>query len=341
MTQTLWTSLVFTVLFAYSWLGYKVTHTELPSTTSPAILYATEARQDLQVTFSQAIDEAKKSICLAIYSLSDTKVINALRRASERGVEVQVVCDQTASSGIANKLGSGIKTTYRKSKGLMHLKILVIDRKVSYCGSANLTTGSLKRHSNLVSGIQSRPLASYLIKKIENLNSEGLVHPLKNETFSLPSQKIEMWTFPDNAHGEMRVKKLIQEAKKSVQVAMFTWTRFDLADEIVKAQKRGIKVEVVIDRNSSTNVSKKVAEKLLKAGVKVRVNQGQELLHHKCLIIDHKTLLNGSANWTKAAFTNNDDCFLIITPLNNAQKLTLRKMWKEMIMNSSLFEGDR
>ncbi len=338
--QTFWTPLIFSVILAYSWLGYKITHTELPSPTSPAILYATEAKQDLQITFTQAIDEAKKSIHLAIYSLKDKKIIKALRRAGKRGVKVQIVCDHEASSGAAKKLGSQIETTYRKSKGLMHLKLLVVDRMISYCGSANLTTASLKMHANLVSGIRSKSLASHLVKKIKNLSREGLVKPLKRAEFSLPGQKIEMWTFPDNPRGEKRIKKLIQGAKKSVRVAMFTWTRFDLADAIIAARKRGLNVEVVLDRNSSTNVSKKIAQRLLNAGINVRVNQGQELLHHKCLIIDDKTLLNGSANWTKAAFTNNDDCFLIISPLNSDQQLTLRKMWKEMLYNSILLKKE-
>ena len=115
---------------------------------------------------------------------------------------------------------------------------------------------------------------------------------------------------------------------------MFTWTRFDLADAVISAKKRGVNVEVILDRNASNGVSQKIAKKLLEGGISVRVNQGQELLHHKLLLIDNETLVNGSANWTKAAFTNNDDFFLILSPLTDSQRKALDEMWAEINLHS-------
>lgn len=334
MTKALWAFIFLLIAYFYSWVGYQLTHTELPSANAPAHLYATETHHDLQLMFVQAIDEAKDSIRLIIYSLRDKKVINALKRAADRGVDIQIVCDKNASSGVTKKLGSKVQTTYRKGKGLMHLKILVIDHQRIFLGSANLTTASLKMHGNLVYGLESEALAEYLVDKFENLKKVGLIEPLPYAVLPFEDQKMEMWLFPDNENGVDKIKQLLRSAKKSVKIAMFTWTRYDLADAVISAYHKGLDVEVVLDRNASQGVSKKIADKLSKAGIKVRVNQGDELLHHKLLIIDDETLLNGSANWTKAAFKNNDDCFLILYPLNTFQKETLSKMWDEILHNS-------
>lgn len=337
MKKAVWSSIILLIAFLYSWVGYELTHTKLPTADIPAQLYATETHHDLQLTFVQAIDEAKQSIRLIIYSLRDKKVINALKRAAARGVDIQIVCDKNASSGVAKKLGSNIQTTYRKGKGLMHLKILVIDQKQVFLGSANLTMASLKMHGNLVYGLESEGLAAYLVDKFDNLKNEGLIEPLRYAVLPFKDQRMEIWLFPDNQDGVERIKKLLRNAQKSVKIAMFTWTRYDLADAVISAHQKGLDVQVVLDRNASQGVSQKIADKLSSAGIDVRVNQGDELLHHKLLIIDDETLLNGSANWTKAAFTVNDDCFLILSPLNSSQRQTLHKMWEEIKLNSNIY----
>lgn len=337
MKKAVWSSIILLIAFLYSWVGYELTHTKLPTADTPAQLYSTETHHDLQLTFVQAIDEAKQSIRLIIYSLRDKKVINALKRAAARGVDIQIVCDKNASSGVAKKLGSNIQTTYRKGKGLMHLKILVIDQKQVFLGSANLTMASLKMHGNLVYGLESEGLAAYLDDKFDNLKNEGLIEPLRYAVLPFKDQRMEIWLFPDNQDGVERIKKLLRSAQKSVKIAMFTWTHYDLADAVISAHQKGLDVQVVLDRNASQGVSQKIADKLSAAGIDVRVNQGDELLHHKLLIIDDETLLNGSANWTKAAFTVNDDCFLILSPLNSSQRQTLHKMWEEIKFNSNIY----
>ncbi len=46
------------------------------------------------------------------------------------------------------------------------------------------------------------------------------------------------------------------------------------------------------------------------------------------LTVDKEILVNGSANWTSAAFSKNDDCFVILHDLNDAQKNVIEELWK-------------
>src|SRR5207302_223558 len=99
-------------------------------------------------------------------------------------------------------------------------------------------------------------------------------------------------------------------------------------------QKRGIKSEVVMDRNAAASTNAKVLEELGNAGIPVRLNTSNGLLHHKFMIIDDKILLNGSANWTYSAFEKNDDCFVIIDDLTKDQIRFLNRLWKNILLDS-------
>lgn len=216
----------------------------------------------------------------------------------------------------------------------MHHKILLIDGRKVWIGSANMTPTSLKMHGNLVIGCDDAALGSYIQKKFDQMASAGAVKKILPQGFSVGNQKLEMWFFPDSAKGAEKLKKLIRSAKKSIRVAMFTWTRQDLAEEILAARERGIEVEVALDRHSSENISAKINKFFLESGIPLFHNQGGGLLHHKCLIIDGKILVNGSANWTHYAFSRNDDCMVILYDLNREQANFLDTMWREILRDS-------
>ncbi|MGA8164165.1 MAG: phospholipase D-like domain-containing protein [Waddliaceae bacterium] len=315
--------------------GYHATHPPLPQPGQSPEFYSTQTRHDLQLTFLQAIRQAEHSIFLFTYSLADPTIIRALRTKSEKGLDVRVICDSNASSGVANKLGQNVQTYYRKGKGLMHQKILLTDGCNVWIGSANMTRPSLKIHGNLVIGLHSEDFGQTIIKKAQMMATAGKVKTIEAERFLVGGQPIEMWFLPDNADAIKQLQQLIQTAEKSLKIAMFTWTRLDLAQEIIDSKHRGVDVQVIIDQHSGSGVSSRVADHLRKGGVPVRLSTGQGLLHHKLMIIDNKILVNGSANWTNAAFSRNDDCFLILRDLNKKQQRHLHRLWNVMTREST------
>ncbi len=324
---------------AFFWLTSTVSVVPQPSITKPTELYSNQLSHDLRSTFSQAIRDAQKSVFLTIYSLTDRTLINDLRNKSEEGVDVTVIYDHQASAGVHKKLGQKVKATSRKGRGLMHQKILVVDDVKSWIGSANFTPTSLRSYGNLVTGFYCSELANALQRKAAALANEGkysVTHPSEH---IISGQKVELWFLPDASDAIDRVKNMIRTATKTIKIAMFTWTRQDFANEVIKANKKGVDVEVVIDRNSGQGASSIIVELLRVNRLKVRVSQGSELLHHKFMIVDDQVLINGSANWTKAAFTQNDDCFIILHDLNDEQRIFLDRLWKVIINESDLVDA--
>lgn len=312
----------------------------LPRADQPAELYSNQAGDDLRKTFVSAIGHAKESVVLVIYSLTDLKVMKALTEKSEEGVSVTVIQDEDATpEEAAKKLSSRIKLIRRHAKGLMHLKLLVIDGKQTWLGSANMTADSLKTHGNLVTAIESEPFAHFVKNKALSLNATERTAQVAFQRFSLANQTVEMWFLPDNQQAVERLLTLIHQAKKRIRIGMFTWTREDLADAVIAAKKRGLDVEVMMDHYAGKGANAKVVEKLCEAGVSLCFNTGNGLLHYKMMMIDDEILVNGSANWTKAAFTQNDDCFIVLRDLTPVQKHHLDKMWKVMRQESELQTG--
>lgn len=300
-----------------------------------AIVYTNHNRDDLRELFREGIDKAQSSVLLMVYSLSDDTIIEALNQKSSEGVTVKVITDGKAAPFVNRYLNPKIDLLKRFGKGLMHLKILVVDNKWIWAGSANMTRDSLRLHGNLVLGIENPALAAMITEKSTGICEDGPCAHVTHQTFALDgNQKLQFWFLPDNRDAARSIIKMINSANKTIQVALFTWTRKDFAEAIAKAVERGVKVETVIDYKAAHGTGAEVVKFLKRRGVPVRISQSDGMLHHKMMIIDDKILINGSANWTKMAFTRNDDFFIVLEPLTLEQQIKLKQMW-EVIINES------
>lgn len=306
----------------------------LPSTLSQAELYSTQNGDDLKASIIQSIRQAKSSVLLIIFTLKDPDVIAELRKKAESGVTVTVICDAKASREAKEGLGKHVDLLRRFSEGHMHPKILVIDDEQVWIGSANMTTESLNHHANLVTGLTSKELASHIWNKANSLHEYSREDCLSYYDCDVNGHRVEMSFQPGDGKGKERIKQMLRSAQKTIRVGMFAFTRFDFARELIQAKKRGVSVEVALDLGMSRGAGSKVVAMLKKEGIPLRFNDGRHLLHHKFAYIDSKCLINGSANWTKAAFTQNDDCFIILHNLTENQVAQMERLWKGILQET-------
>lgn len=309
-------------------------HTKLPSFDAPVELYSNQTQDDLTHIFLHAIESAKESITLMIYALTDPQIIEALQEKSESNIKVFIVSDALASPGISYRIPRAT-IVKREGDGLMHQKILIIDERQIWLGSANLTASSLNIHGNLVMGIENPFLAQALAAKARTMKEEGNRGSFLHRETTAGSQNLELWILPDDPNSIQRMIDLFRSAKKTIKVAMFTWTRKDFAQELINAAKRGVNVEIVIDRYSGKGASSKIVRMLESGGIPVRLSTENKLLHHKFAFIDDSILVNGSANWTNAAFNDNDDYFIVLYPLLPEQVNKMNKLWNIILKESS------
>ena len=135
---------------------------KIPTEKTPLLFYSNQTRQDLKRVFSRSINTAGSSLFLKIYGLTDRTIIDLLSKKAKEGVQTTIFYDPTASPNLSELSSPSLQAAPLKTKGLMHKKILVIDNRLVFLGSANLTSHSLKMHDNLLLGFYSKELAEFL-----------------------------------------------------------------------------------------------------------------------------------------------------------------------------------
>lgn len=310
------------------WLAKTSLSPPFPKPGEPALFYSMQARQNLHHILLSAIENASRSIYLVMFGLTDPAILQTLKEKAEDQIPTEIYYDRKGSPPLEKTLGGEVVLHTIKSKGLMHQKILVLDDAMVFLGSANFTPSSLKMHDNLVVGLFSPQIARFLKSHAPDKPGHLLTH--------VGGQELSLWLLPDpKGHVLLELRKKIRAAKKSLFVSLFTFTHKSLAEEIARAHARGVRVKVVLDLYSGIGASAQVVEFLKKEGVPVFLSQGPQLLHHKFALIDDQTLVMGSANWTKAAFTKNNDCLLCLSPLTKEQKDILHAICRRVFIGSN------
>ncbi len=89
-----------------------------------------------------------------------------------------------------------------------------------------------------------------------------------------------------------------------------------LLDALVEAKGRGVEVRVVLDRNAvwieKRNKNAVAYRYLQERGVTVFYDDENKLTHAKALVIDGKTVILGSTNWSEGALTRNAEANLLV-----------------------------
>ncbi|MDW8041299.1 MAG: phospholipase D family protein [Nitrososphaerota archaeon] len=104
---------------------------------------------------------------------------------------------------------------------------------------------------------------------------------------------------------------LIDRANRSVLVAIYSFTRDDIADALVRAVNRGLEVRVVIERERAYETGSEY-RRLRDGGVNVRLDGNPDLMHHKFIVIDGRIVITGSYNFSGAAEDRNDENIIVI-----------------------------
>jgi phosphatidylserine/phosphatidylglycerophosphate/cardiolipin synthase-like enzyme len=118
----------------------------------------------------------------------------------------------------------------------------------------------------------------------------------------------------------------LNKAKNSVLVQAYSFTSVPIAEALVNAHKRGVKVEVILDKNRR-NEKKSSAPFLSARGVQVKIDATRGIAHNKVMIIDGEIVITGSFNFTKRAEEKNAENLLIIHDRKLAEKYA--KNWLE------------
>jgi phosphatidylserine/phosphatidylglycerophosphate/cardiolipin synthase-like enzyme len=121
---------------------------------------------------------------------------------------------------------------------------------------------------------------------------------------------IDAYFSPHGGCTEAIVKE-ITSAKTEILVQAYSFTSKPIAKALVDARKRGVKIEVILDR-SQRSQKYSSADFVAHAGIPTYIDSVHAIAHNKIMIIDRSTLVTGSFNFTKAAEDKNAENLLIM-----------------------------
>lgn len=101
------------------------------------------------------------------------------------------------------------------------------------------------------------------------------------------------------------------KARKTILVQAYSFTSAPIAKALVDAQKRGVKVQVILDKSQRTEKYSS-ATFLKNEGVPPLIDTKHAIAHNKVMVIDGETVITGSFNFTKAAEERNAENLLVI-----------------------------
>ena len=153
-----------------------------------------------------------------------------------------------------------------------------------------------------------------------------------------PQQQVQSENIETSAYFSPRggckeaIIDLINRSKKSIDVAIYSFTDRKIARALIDAFQRGVKVRVIIDYGNGKS-RYCVGPLLEKAGIPVRYKRGSGggLMHNKYAIYDGKVLSTGSFNWTSNANKRNDENLVIIKNdrhLIEMYQKNFNRLWK-------------
>jgi phosphatidylserine/phosphatidylglycerophosphate/cardiolipin synthase-like enzyme len=106
----------------------------------------------------------------------------------------------------------------------------------------------------------------------------------------------------------------INQAKSEILLQAYSFTSQPIAQALIRAQKRGVKISAVLDK-SNRGRKYSAATFLKNMGIPVFIDDKHAIAHNKIMIIDNRVVITGSFNFTKAAENKNAENLLILDDL--------------------------
>ena len=276
--------------------------------------------QGIDETIAADIAQSQRSVEVAVFDFDLVSIARALAQAQQRGVEVRVSIDgeNLEDPEVASLAGDlealGVPVFYDERSAFMHDKIVVIDENIVWMGSMNFTANDAYRNNNNMLRIVSPELAAnYLAKTDDIFTGNGGTKGdsvLVNPQLRFGSATVENMFAPDDQITDAIIE-LLDGARERVDMMAFAYTSDPIGDALLASADRGVAVRAVMESRNTKGTGSEY-ERMRDAGIDMHADGNCYIMHHKVIVIDGRTVVTGSFNFTRGAQEQNDENVLII-----------------------------
>jgi phosphatidylserine/phosphatidylglycerophosphate/cardiolipin synthase-like enzyme len=155
------------------------------------------------------------------------------------------------------------------------------------------------------------------------------------ETPKVPEVTLQVVFSPNGGCTEAVVDALGQ-AKTDVKVQAYSITSVQIEKALVDAHKRGVRVEVILDKSQRTGKYSS-ADFFAHAGIRTRIDAQHKIAHNNIMVIDAGVVITGSFNFTEGAEHDNAENLLVIRSRELAARYT--ENWDTHALHSEPYTG--
>ena len=121
---------------------------------------------------------------------------------------------------------------------------------------------------------------------------------------------VEVYHSPKGGCTEA-VVRAIKQARREILVLAYSFTSKPIAQALIDAKARGVHVEVLLDRSNEQEAFTELGH-LMHEHLTPHIDAQHAIAHNKVMIIDRRTLITGSFNFTHQAEAENAENLLIV-----------------------------
>ena len=263
-------------------------------------------------------NSAEHSIRFKIYLLTYRQARNALIRAANRGVKVQVLIDKEPIGG-----GESNEESYRllKESGVdvkwapgafknTHEKSLVVDDRLALIATFNFTYSSFTKNREYAI-LSTEPDVVADVAAIFDADWAG-----EGVRISADSPLV---VSPENSRT--RITGLIRGAKHTLWLEEATLLDEDITRALEKAARRGVKVRFLAPQRNDNDVAWENWDRLREAGAQVAFLE-DPFIHAKAILADGERAFIGSENLTFTSLELNRELGIITEDAGVVKRLT-------------------
>ena len=141
--------------------------------------------------------------------------------------------------------------------------------------------------------------------------------------------------FTPGSQCTQKIVDRIDGARKEILVQSYSFTSIEIANALMQAHKRGIKVIIILDHSQE---NKPLIAQMVQAGIPTFIDKPAGIAHNKVMIIDSYLVLTGSFNFTKSAQMRNVENSVCITSKKIAEQY--QTQWHKRLELSRKYDAD-
>jgi len=240
-------------------------------------------------------------------------LVDALREARQRGVEVRILLEGH-KSGVSERNrrtaalleAEGMAVGYSGANRMLHSKLVIVDDDAVLVGSSNLTPTSLQENHEANVLVRSSAAAAALWRHFDAVWER----PWKDDTTVRVIEDGGTRVLTDRAFLDEALA-VIAGAERRVRVMSYLfavrpdepWSSVQrLVQALTEARRRGVDVDVLLERSDFSDFvndsGRRAVEYLRQRNIeRVRFDRPDRITHGKLIIADDERVVVGSTNW--------------------------------------------